>query len=463
MPINLYVENLTSDSDLKLLFKRGQLRNFLNALEYERDKFIKYAEDVVELKKSLLTENRILNNSADRSKLESIKKQFNHLNVQCEMLIYTLKKFSISLKEFINNPCLATAVNLKDYYEIYNHNIAELNQYSPDYANELESNIKLKLLKIQIKSFGLRNDVLKIFPKGLDELIKKYENLGKFNFKTINYKQWRANINLLNNKSFRALLNNTNYVNNLVGSLRQANNPIIGNGLCAGIALYGVYQSLTTGDVQVEGDLLVSNNKISYVEKCHFFRKKDAINLLPRTKLTGKTPKQASQLIAEKLKIILMNINNREEQYGFALSMKRNCRITGHTLGISKTKEHLFFIDANYGVFKFNIDELEKFCNFISWFLYTTKYCHYFNAFIFKSMPSIEHEFPTTLKLKLDAIPNLLLTSVPISSKNIPKFNKALRFTKNCISKPYNKTRDFLNSSRTVASTLFDYCYNRIR
>jgi hypothetical protein len=460
MPIKFSCDFDTTGSFNIVYSSKNKIGSILTTLRCKYDSFIRYIQTLIEIPALLLFDkDTALEYETDASNLASIEQKFADLDRNFNILINTLTEFSCSLKTFIENPSLYTAINLKKSYKLYNQNITKLSAHS--YENDNVFTNYIELLKGYINLSILPNDILKFFQKDLDELIKKYKNLGSF--ATISFEQWYENIILLVNNRFRTLLLKTDYANNLVGYLCQSNNPIIGKGLCAGIALYGVYQSLTTGDIQVEGDLLVSNNKISSVETCQFFNKQHGIVLM-ETKLTGKTPKQASKLIAEKLKSILINIiNSREEQYGFELYMRRNNKAaSGHAFGISKTKEHLFFIDANYGVFKFNIDELEKFCNFISWFLYTTKYCYYFNKFGISSMASIEHEFPTSWELQRDAIHNLL-KSVPASSKNIPKFNKALRFTKNCISKANNQIRDLLNSSHTVASTLFDCCYNRIR
>ena len=320
-----------------------------------------------------------------------------------------IKDFISRIEEFIKNPNLATAKNLKKLYIIMCACNGQL-RISDVVRERLTSDPDFIWLKLRYNDF---------FQKTLNTLIVQYnkqQTSERIKCTSFSFNSCMENIELLNNQLFEAELYKKQYGINFVGRLNQGANPIIGQGLCAGIALYGVYQSLKTNQIKIQGDLLVLDKDIHELEKYHhvanycgeMFGDPKLYNIVKPTKLSFCSPLKASIKIANQLKIVLQNGNNGYEtpkSYGLLLTISPNSiREGGHAVGISITESNLFFIDANFGVFKFALDKREEFCNFIGWFLYTVGYCQYFNKFTIQNFAAIENEFSTPLELQVGIV-----------------------------------------------------------
>ena len=367
-----------------------------------------------------------------------------HQNVQ--RVLGLVKTFNDSIRNFISNPCVETADRLEGSYKEYIEIPREDWKHPQDYT---ESSMykwfnQVIILKEQFDDF---------FENKFKNLIKKYRQGYKINYRSISFKQWQTNLYILNRKKFEALFNASPYRYSLVRFLDQKTNPIVGEGFCYGIAHYCVYSALKHRTIVVKDIALVSKDEIQTIEKYQMdqylpnLKKRRKYIVAPKS-LSSKTPQEASIMVAKKLKEKL-KLGSASSRFGLELGFSPNGTLIdgGHALGIAKTRDHYFFIDANCGVFRFPVNEIDKFCEFIAWFLDKTKYCHYFGWFDIRNFPGLERDYPT-----LTLPPKLKLTGKRLSlSLKKRKQEKSSRVLNNC--------KDGFNMLHTAASVMLpDSC-----
>lgn len=327
------------------------------------------------------------------------------------------------IKNFIANPCLQSAKALYDFYKEKYESIYNWKGYTEDH-------------KLFINN---------LFKKDLLELIKEYEKVSKGNFNYLNYKDWQKYFLRLNCKKFKILLNNSDYKANLIQFLCQIDNPIVGDGWCHGIATYCIGQALMHDNIEITDSSLSGEQAIkisNYQYSPVYFENRYCV--IPDTKLSFKNPLTASKFITKQIETKLLQVP-KNSSFGIILSLYGNSMYTlGHALGIAKTSQHYFFIDANYGVFKFPVNNTNIFCKFIGWFLYKTNYCHYFNKFNLTNIPKFEEgDISAALPIQLQTTKHPLIKK----QETLPR-------------KVVNYVRDSLNQAHTVSAVIFSSVFS---
>lgn len=199
-------------------------------------------------------------------------------------------------------------------------------------------------------------------------------------------------------------------------------------GLCYGIALTGAYGILRRDSIsqitlprilqQGDGDNLSKLYRIHSSQSA--FMKTDKIDLttedmkrLPFVKEFSQgntkfyTAFNAANEIATRLTELMFTTKD-DDLYAFNLSLSplyydSNCP-KGHSIGFAVKNRKFYMIDANSGIYC--IDNAATFKEFVTWYLYRTRYAQrYFNYYI-SNYPQMEHEFPIPESLVNKYIPN---------------------------------------------------------
>lgn len=199
-------------------------------------------------------------------------------------------------------------------------------------------------------------------------------------------------------------------------------------GLCYGIALTGSYgilrrnsiEQITLAEVLKQGD----GNNLSKLYHIHLsqcaFMKADEMDLtaeemkkLPFIKefIQGNTEYytafQAAIEIATKLAELMFRTND-DDQYAFNLSLNplyggRNVQ-KGHSIGFAVKNKKIYMVDANSGIYR--IDDVATFKEFVTWYLYRTRYSQRYFRYNISNYPQMEHEFPIPESLLSKFTPN---------------------------------------------------------